>query len=176
MSARVLGIDPGAGGGIALLVGDQLKAVLDMPALVVRRGKRDVRQVDAHLLAGVIRRTLPLDMVYIERVGAMPGQGVSSMFAFGRAAGVIEGVLAGLGVPFDFLSPGHWKAAMNVSASKDASRHKAIMLWPQWSIEFSRAKDDGRAEAALLGLYGARKYAKEGLGTGQSFEEALAAL
>jgi hypothetical protein len=50
------------------------------------------------------------------------------------------------------------------------------MLWPQWSIEFSRAKDDGRAEAALLGLYGARKYARETIGTGTSFEEALAAL
>jgi crossover junction endodeoxyribonuclease RuvC len=101
---------------------------------------------------------------------------VSSMFAFGRAAGVIEGVLAGLGVPFDFLSPGMWKSALNVSASKDASRHKSVMLWPQWSIEFSRAKDDGRAEAALIGLFGARKYARETIGTGPSLEEQLAQL
>lgn len=176
MTGRVLGIDPGAGGAIALLVSGTLKGLHDMPCLVVRRGKRDVRQVDAHLLAATIGPLLPLDKAYIEKVGAMPGQGVSSMFAFGRAAGLIEGVLAGFGVPFDFVAPGRWKQEMTVSSSKDSSRQMAVRHWPHWSIEFARAKDDGRAEAALIGLYGARQWAKYGVGTAQTLEEALAAL
>ena len=173
---RVLGIDPGAGGALALLSGERLLALHDMPCLVVRRGKRDVRQVDAHLLAAVVASTLPLDVAYIEQVGAMPGQGVSSMFSFGRAAGLIEGVLAGTGTRFEFASPGRWKQEMGVNSSKDSSRQRAVRQWPTWSIEFARAKDDGRAEAALIGLWGARKEGRQGIGTGPTLEEQLAAL
>jgi crossover junction endodeoxyribonuclease RuvC len=89
----------------------------------------------------------------IEKVHAMPGQGVSSMFSFGRAAGIVEGVLAGLSVPFELIPPATWIKSMRTFGGKDGSRQRAQELFPDYAHLFARKKDDGRAEAALLACY-----------------------
>ena len=83
----------------------------------------------------------------------MPGQGVTSMFSFGRSLGILEGTLAGLDIPYTLVTPQVWKKAMGANASKDGAREMAMRLWPSKSELFKRKKDDGRAEAALLALY-----------------------
>ena len=83
----------------------------------------------------------------------MPKQGVTSSFNFGRSKGVVEGVFAAAGRPIVYVSPGVWKRALGLSKDKGASRRRAIELWPDHTDKFRRAKDDGRAEAALIALW-----------------------
>lgn len=151
---QILGVDPGASGALVILettTGDL--TVLDMPTVEIKRGARMVRQVSAQLLVDLLS-PFQIGHAYIEKVGAMPGQGVSSMFAFGRAAGVVEGVLAGLRVPLTFVTPQEWQKALRVTGGKDGARHRATQLFPAGSTYFSRKKDDGRADAALIAKYG----------------------
>ena len=92
---KFMGIDPGAFGAVAILDKDSRELVIiDMPTLKVKRGPRVVNQVDAHMLADALRPHMTGEIkALIEKVHAMPGQGVSSMFSFGRAAGIVEGCL-----------------------------------------------------------------------------------
>ncbi len=154
---RVLGIDPGASGALAVVEDGQLVALVDMPTLTVKRGTREVREVNAPALAHAILDLGPgsIDAALLEKVGAMPGQGVSSMFAFGRAVGVIEGVLGGLLIPYSTVPPQEWQRAMRVRGGKDGARERAMRLFPARAAEFARKKDDGRADAALIASYGA---------------------
>lgn len=145
MVKRTLGIDPGASGAFALLEGDQLLGINDMPTIMVKGRAR----VSAAMVADVIASHQP-NQVVLEDVGAMPGQGVSSMFSFGRGVGVLEGVIAALGYPLVMVRPAKWKRDAGVPADKDAARQMAMRLWPEYSNMFARKKDDGRAEAALL--------------------------
>jgi crossover junction endodeoxyribonuclease RuvC len=85
----------------------------------------------------------------------MPGQGVSSTFKFGVAYGVAQGVIASARIPVYFVSPGKWKRHFGLSADKEEARKRALHRWPGRAELFSRKKDHGRAEAALLALYGA---------------------
>lgn len=154
---RVLGIDPGASGAIALLDTEQNTiAVIDMPCVDIRRGTRNVRHVSAQALSLVVAALQPIDHAVVERVHSMPGQGVSSTFAFGRAFGVCEGVLAGAGVRYTDVAPATWMRALRLTGGKDAARHMAMQLFPAEAERFSRKKDDGRADATLLAVYGAR--------------------
>lgn len=155
----VIGIDPGATGALALLYTDTGDLVLfDMPVVEITRGKRDVRQVDAGMLGALLRENLPASAhAYLEKVGAMPGQGVSSMFAFGRAVGVVEGVLSGLRIPVSIVPPQTWMKGCSVVGGKDGSRARAMQLFPAYASLFSRKKDDGRADAALIAYYGAQE-------------------
>lgn len=151
---QILGIDPGAGGALALIETSQnTLTLIDMPIVEVKRGPRIVRQVSAPLIAEALRPYL-ITHAFIEKVGAMPGQGVSSMFAFGRAAGVLEGVLAGLQIPMTLVTPQEWQKHMRVVGGKDGARARAAQLFPKYADQFSRKKDDGRADAALLAEYG----------------------
>lgn len=156
----IIGIDPGAGGAIAFRFGTMLWTH-DMPADVVRSGKSNKRRVSAGQLAAMIRNAMPYGAVtgdvvaYVEQVGAMPGQGVTSMFAFGRAAGIVEGVLAALEIPTTLIAPTVWKRAVRCPAGKDGARARAAQLFPARAADFARVKDDGRAEAALIAHYGA---------------------
>lgn len=151
---RVLGIDPGANGALAVVESGRLVELHDMPTMTVKRGSREVREVNAALL-GLLVGTLNADAAYLEQVGAMPGQGVSSMFAFGRAVGVLEGVLGALGVPVTKVPPQTWQRAMRVRGGKDGARERAMQMYPARAEAFSRKKDDGRADAALIAGYGA---------------------
>jgi crossover junction endodeoxyribonuclease RuvC len=152
----IIGIDPGAGGAIAILErGGRLVHVFDMPAVEVVTGGKAKRRVSPEMLAAELRLyNVDGTVAYIEQVGAMPGQGVSSMFAFGEAFGLAKGVLAGLAIPVQSVTPGKWKKALQLNAGKDGARAKAAALWPEQAGEFRRVKDDGKAEAALIAYWG----------------------
>ena len=152
----IIGIDPGAGGAVAILEKDgRLVQVFDMPSVEVVVGGKAKRRVSPEMLAAELRMyNVAGTVAYIEQVGAMPGQGVSSMFAFGEAFGLAKGVLAGLTIPVQTVTPGKWKKALNLNAGKDGARAKAAALWPDMAGEFRRVKDDGKAEAALIGHWG----------------------
>lgn len=156
----VVGIDPGAEGAIAWLYDGELAAVMDLPIDVVTVGKSKRRRLNAGTLAERLRRCRP-DLVMLEEVGAMPGEGSVGAFSFGRCAGLIEGVVAGLGIPHRLVKPADWKRAMGVTADKTMCRVIAGRLFPHKADAFVRVRDDGRAEAALLALYGHQQGAKE---------------
>jgi crossover junction endodeoxyribonuclease RuvC len=162
----ILGIDPGAHGALALLDASKavpnLLMVRDMPTTQVKRGQREVNEVNAPMLAAMVRDFQKLGQIeagFVEQVGAMPGQGVSSMFAFGRAFGVLEGVLAGCGVPCTRVPPQTWQRAMRVRGGKDGSRERAAAVYPRDAHLFARKKDDGRSDATLIASYGAQLFA-----------------
>jgi len=142
---RTLGIDPGAGGALALLEGDRLLHAADMPTMMLK-GRARV------MPGGVVDLIVDWkpDQIALEDVAAMPGQGVTSMFSFGRSVGILEGVIAALGYPLVMVRPATWKRAAGVPADKDAARLMATRLWPDQAALFTRKRDDGRAEAALL--------------------------
>ena len=146
---KTIGIDPGAKGAIALFDGDVLVRVWDMPVVVVKGKAR----VDAAALGAILRMAKP-DQAFMERVGAMPGQGVTSMFAFGMAAGIVMGALGALEIPLTLVSPNEWKGALRVPKDKGAARARASQLIPAGASHWPLGKHDGRAEAALIGHYG----------------------
>jgi len=154
----VIGIDPGAAGAVAILERDgSLVQVLDMPSVEITVGGKAKRRVSPEMLAAELRLfNVHATCAYIEQVSAMPGQGVSSMFAFGQAYGQALGVLAGLGIPVQVVTPSRWKRELKLNTGKDAARAMAAARWPQHAGEFRRVKDDGRAEAALIALWGLR--------------------
>jgi crossover junction endodeoxyribonuclease RuvC len=147
-----VGIDPGLTGAVALLRGAELVEVVDMP-VVTPKGRKP--RVDVGGLASVLAAWAPVEAL-VERVGPAPGAGVSSMFRFGYGAGAIEGVLAGLGIEVVLVAPTVWKPAMRLGSDKGRARAEAQRLFPALASLFDRVRDDGRAEAALLGLYGVR--------------------
>lgn len=144
---NIIGIDPGQKGAIALLTpSNQIAAMRDMPTLDNR--------ISAPLLADILTPLQPhVDICIIEDVHAMPKQGVTSSFNFGRGLGVLEGVALGAGIPVRYVTPAKWKKALGLTADKDASRRRACELWPGQSAMFARVKDDGRAEAALIAYW-----------------------
>lgn len=157
----ILGIDPGLDGALALLAkdGERIHLLADMPTTTARQGKR---AVDGALLADVVREAMTASQAegerlqaVVEKVGAMPGQGVSSMFAFGQGFGTLLGVLAALGVRYRLVTPATWKkSAKLIGQEKDAARQLALRLWPERSSDFQRKADVGRADAALIGYFG----------------------
>lgn len=153
----ILGIDPGASGALAWIDDrGMLLAVEDMPAMEIKVGTKLRKRVSAPMLAALIRETMPA-AAFVERVGAMPGQGTASMFAFGFSCGLIDGVLSGLNIPVTFVTPALWKKRLGLSADKGNARMRAAQLFPEMAAKFSRVKDDGRAEAALIAAYGAKR-------------------
>jgi crossover junction endodeoxyribonuclease RuvC len=153
---RIIGIDPGAHGAIALLVDRRLLAVAPMPTAIVRKKAR----VDAAALGALIRDYAP-DHAVLEQVASMPRQGVASMFAFGQAYGIVLGVLGAFQVPTTTVTPAEWKNALRVAASKGEARGRASQLLPDGARLWPLAKDDGKAEAALIALWYALKNQNE---------------
>ena len=150
----ILGIDPGGGG--ALCFADFEKGLLDivnMPIVALLRNGKIKREISAAMLAAVIRARRP-DVAWLEKVGAMPGQGSSSMFQFGRGLGAIEGVLAALEITTHYVTPQKWQKAVGQRVGKDGSRERASQLFPAYAGQFLRVKDDGRSDAALIAYYG----------------------
>lgn len=148
-AAAIIGVDPGKSGAIAALdLAGRLLDVADMPVVGPI--------ISATLLDEIVHNWAdplilpPYGVAVIEDVHAMPKQGVSSSFSFGRSLGVAEGVLAGGGWSVRYVSPAKWKRAMGLTADKGVSRRRAIELWPDKAKAFARVKDDGRAEAALI--------------------------
>jgi crossover junction endodeoxyribonuclease RuvC len=146
----IVGIDPGASGALAFFdVLNGSLTLIDMPIVEIERSGKAKREISAAMLAGVIR-SRGVQLGVIEKVGAMPAQGVSSMFQFGRSVGIIEGALAGLSITTHYLTPQAWQKAVGLRGGKDGARARAAELFPAYAASFSRKKDDGRADAALI--------------------------
>jgi crossover junction endodeoxyribonuclease RuvC len=144
----VLGIDPGLSGAIAFYYPSfDLVSAEDMPIVC--------GDINCAELADRIMQIRP-DLAVIEQVGARPGQGVSSMFKFGKVFGQIIGVTVALRIPTHFVTPQKWKKHFSLSSEKEKSRQRALQLWPDCAEHFSKKKHEGRAEAALIALYGAK--------------------
>jgi hypothetical protein len=107
------------------------------------------------MLADIISNYQP-NIAYVEKPASRPGQSVVAMFGFGRSLGVVEGVLAALNIPVTYVAPATWTRAMGKPHGKDASRHRAMELFPDHQQRFKRVMDDGRAEAALIATWGIR--------------------
>ncbi|MEK9751604.1 MAG: hypothetical protein VW338_00110 [Rhodospirillaceae bacterium] len=151
----VVGIDPGLSGAIFWIGGPNGMMFADMPTVQIDRNGKNKRSVDVGALADMLRHNIP-DHVFLEQVGAMPGQGVTSMFAFGQGFGIILGVIGTLGIPMTRVSPMKWKRAMGVPPGKDGARGRASELLPAAAARWPLKKHDGRAEAALIAEYGRR--------------------
>ena len=155
-----IGIDPGLSGAIVSYDPDTgTLEVHDVPTHELIRNDKKKREVDLHSCARIIDALAKPagSSILIEQVGSMPGQGVSSVFAFGKVYGILLGIGASTFVPLDTVTPAVWKKAMGVTSSKDGSRAKASALLPQHSHLWSRVKDDGRAEATLIAIYASKR-------------------
>lgn len=152
-----VGIDPGLDGALCAWEGaGSPLSVLDMPTYQI--GKK--RVLDALGLARWADATLGCGKpvkVFLEFVASSPQMGVASAFKFGQSYGVLQGILAAQFVEVISVTPAHWKRAMKVTGDKDECRAKAASLFPTQSALFARKKDDGRAEAVLLAVYGSRQ-------------------
>ena len=155
MTKYCIGVDPGLSGAIAVMSPESLK-IFDMPTMTLDRNGKAKRQVSATELAQLLYLYSGKDChVYCERVSAMAGQGVTSVFSFGRSFGMIEGILAALHMPATYVAPATWVKAVHRGAGKDASRQRAMELFPENQADFKRVKDDGRSDAALIAYWGA---------------------
>lgn len=150
--AAVLGIDPGCSG--ALVVITQRGSYIDhlaMPTIKVGTKAR----VNGAALAAWIRK-YHIGHAYLEQVGAMPGQGTASMFTFGHAAGVAEGILQGLNIPYTLVTPQAWKKSCGlIGSDKDAARSRAIQIYPELRALDAKAKGQAIADALLIARHGA---------------------
>lgn len=161
----ILGIDPGISGAIACVVEGtgRVQWVEDMPTFsVVVAGARRNR-VDALGLASILRRDLfGISLAVVENVHALPQEGVTSAFGFGRSLGIIEGVLATLGIGIEFVQPERWKKHYGLLRSeKDASRLRALQDAPHLADALRLKKHHGRADSILIARYGAQVIARE---------------
>jgi crossover junction endodeoxyribonuclease RuvC len=152
---RIIGIDVGLSGAIAMMQGETLTGIFDMPTVTLDRNGKSKRQISIPELIAIIDEFKP-EEAYIEKVFAMAGQGVTSVFSFGRSLGAIEGVIAARSIKSTLITPQTWQKAMGVSGGKDGARARAMEVFP-WNVDyFKRKKDDGRADAALIAAWGLR--------------------
>ena len=139
---KIIGIDPGLSGAIAVLKNKKVLNIFDVP--VMSEGKKNKRQLNSAQLVKLLKDNIKDDeevSVVVEQVNAMPGQGVTSMFNFGQTFGAIKGICAALGLPIFFVRPLKWKKHFElVNSSKDSSRTKAIEMYPLLSSELSKKK------------------------------------
>lgn len=127
-------------------------AHLEMPT--VKDGKSS--RVNAAAIAAFLRTGNRLyTHAFIEKVGAMPGQGVTSMFTFGDACGVVRGVVAGAGIPYTMITPQAWKKSAGlIGSDKDAARSRAIQLYPELRVLDEKGKGQAIADALLIARHG----------------------
>ena len=151
---RIIGIDPGLSGGIAILDDLKIFDLYDMP--IMAEGKKNKNQLNSAQLVNIIKKNIisGSTSVIVEQVGAMPGQGVTSMFNFGQTFGSIKGICAALNLPIFFVRPAKWKKHFElINSSKDSSRTKVIEMYPSVSEKLSRKKDVNKADAILIARY-----------------------
>ena len=153
----IIGIDPGISGAICFFENGEIKDVIDMPSMA--EGKKNKKQINGSQLFNELEiRVKDLQKkniaVVVERVSAMPGQGVTSMFNFGQSYGVIKGICSAMQLPIYFISPSKWKKYYNlIKTSKDASRAKVIEIFPYISSKLQKKKDSNKAEAILIASF-----------------------
>ena len=152
---KIIGIDPGLSGGIAVLENNKVLSIFDMP--VMSEGKKNKRQLNSAQLVKLIKDNISKNeevSVVVEQVNAMPGQGVTSMFNFGQTFGAIKGVCAALSLPIFFVRPAKWKKHFElINSSKDSSRTKAIEMYPSLSNDLAKKKDVNKSDAILIARF-----------------------
>ena len=152
---KIIGIDPGLTGAIAIMQNKKVLDIIDMP--VMAEGKKNKRQLNSAQLVSIIKKNIESNeevAVVVEQVNAMPGQGVTSMFNFGQTFGAIKGVCAALELPIFFVRPSKWKKYFElINASKDSSRTKAIEMYPSLSNHLAKKKDVNNSDAILIARY-----------------------
>ena len=153
----IIGIDPGINGAICFFENGQVIDVLEMPTMA--DGKKNKRQINGHQMYNELSSRIKgydnLNInVVVEQVSAMPGQGVTSMFNFGQSFGVIKGICAAMQLPIFFVRPAKWKKYFElINSQKDASRTKAIEMFPKISSILSKKKDSNKADAILIASF-----------------------
>ena len=152
---KIIGIDPGLSGAIAVMHDKKVINMYDMP--VMAEGKKNKRQLNSSQLVNIIKENVNEDeetIVVVEQVNAMPGQGVTSMFNFGQTFGAIKGVCAALKLPIFFVRPSKWKKHFElINSSKDASRTKVIEMYPTLSGQLSKKRDVNKSDAVLIAKF-----------------------
>ena len=152
---RIFGIDPGLSGAIAVLENEVVLDIIDLP--VMAEGKKNKRQLNSAQLSQYMSKNVEnihKTSVVVEQVNAMPGQGVTSMFNFGQTFGAIKGISATLKLPIYFVRPSKWKKHFDlINSSKDASRTKAIEIYPSLAQKLSKKKDVNKSDAILIGRF-----------------------
>ena len=152
---KIIGIDPGLSGAIAVLENNKVLNIFDMP--VMSEGKKNKRQLNSAHLVSLLKENMKFNeevVVVVEQVNAMPGQGVTSMFNFGQTFGAIKGVCAALELPIFFVRPSKWKKYFElINSSKDASRTKAIEMYPKLSNQLAKKKDVNKSDAILIARF-----------------------
>ena len=153
----IIGIDPGITGSICFFEDGKIIDVVEMPNMA--EGKKNKKQVNgAQIYYEISLRIKSLRKeeikVVIEQVSAMPGQGVTSMFNFGQSFGILKGICSAMQLPMYFVRPTKWKKYFNlINSEKDASRTKAIEVFPYFSSQLSRKKDTNKADAILIASF-----------------------
>ncbi len=152
---KIIGIDPGLSGAIAVLENNKVLNIFDIP--VMSEGKKNKRQLNSALLVNLLKENINKEeevAVVVEQVNAMPGQGVTSMFNFGQTFGALKGICAALELPIFFVRPSKWKKHFElINSSKDASRTKAIEMYPKLSNQLSKKKDVNKSDAILIARF-----------------------
>lgn len=158
----IIGVDPGLTGALALYEPDTGRLhVEDVPIFVLKRGKSNKKHVDLMSASRIVDNFVGLQpgvspIAFIEKVGARPGEAPAYAFDFGRTTGILLGLCAAHFLRIEQVTPQRWKRALAVPAAKDGARARASQYFPRYSHLWARAKDDGRAEAALIAFYGAQ--------------------
>ena len=150
----IIGIDPGISGSICFFEDGKILDVINMPTMT--DGKKNKKQVNGSQIYNEISKRIKKKgdqniRVVIEQVSAMPGQGVTSMFNFGQSFGILKGICSAMQLPMYFVRPAKWKKYFNlINSEKDASRTRAIEIFPYFSSELSKKKDSNKADAILI--------------------------
>ena len=153
----IIGIDPGISGSICFFQDGRIVDVLEMPTMT--EGKKNKKQVNGsqifNEISARIKKIEKNDIkVVVEQVSAMPGQGVTSMFNFGQSFGILKGICSAMQLPIYFVRPAKWKKYFNlINSEKDASRTRAIEIFPYFSSHLSRKKDSNKADAILIASF-----------------------
>ena len=161
----IIGIDPGISGSICFFQDGKIVDVVEMPTMT--EGKKNKKQVNGSQIFNEISEKIKnLDKkeikVVIEQVSAMPGQGVTSMFNFGQSFGILKGICSAMQLPMYFVRPAKWKKYFNlINSEKDASRTRAIEVFPYFSGQLSRKKDSNKADAILIASFYYETYKTE---------------
>ena len=153
----IIGIDPGISGSICFFQDGIIKDVIEMPTMT--DGKKNKRQVNGPQIFNEINERIMKNdkkniKVVIEQVSAMPGQGVTSMFNFGQSFGMLKGICSAMQLSMYFVRPAKWKKHYNlINSQKDASRTRAIEIFPYFSSQLSKKKDSNKADAILIASF-----------------------
>ena len=153
----IISIDPGISGAVCFFENGKILEVLEMPNMA--EGKKNKKQVNgAQIFNEISTRIKHLDKesvkVVIEQVSAMPGQGVTSMFNFGQSFGILKGICSAMQLPMYFVRPAKWKKHYNlINSQKDASRTRAIEIFPYFSSQLSKKKDSNKDDAILIASF-----------------------